>query len=126
MAMQTMHKAYKKCGAFICYNCIMDKNLLSEVIEVEKEIQRVCDLEKAKSREWLEQTRKEFEAGYALEEQSIAGSLQQSLEKAKRTAESRASDIVEEAAQMSERLAMLKSATLSRIVEKHISRIQPE
>jgi cell division septum initiation protein DivIVA len=103
----------------------MDKNFLSEVIEVEKEIQRRCDLEKVKSREWLEQARKEFEAGYALEEQSIAESLEQSVEEAKRTAESRASDIVKEAAQTAERLAMLKSETLSRIVEKHIRRIQP-
>lgn len=104
----------------------MDKNLLSEVIEVEKEIQKRCDLERAKSREWLEQTRNEFEAGYALEEQRIAESLQQSLEEAKMTAESRASDIVKEAAQTAERLAMLKSDTLSRIVEKHIRGIRKE
>jgi hypothetical protein len=103
----------------------MDKSLLSEVIEVEKEIQRRCDLERAKSREWLEQTRKEFEAGYALEELRIAESLQQSLEDAKRTAEIRASDIVKEAAQLSERFAMLKSETLSRIIEKYIRSIQP-
>ncbi len=29
-----------KAESFICYNCIMEKNFLSEVIEVEKEIQR--------------------------------------------------------------------------------------
>jgi vacuolar-type H+-ATPase subunit H len=104
----------------------MDRNLLSEVIEVEKDIQRRYDLEKARSREWLDRMRKEMEESYAREEQRIAQSLHQSLEEAKRTVECRASDIVQEAEQMAERLAAVRNDTLSRIVTKHVRRILPE
>jgi vacuolar-type H+-ATPase subunit H len=103
----------------------MDKDLLGEVIVVEKEIQKCIELEKVKSREWLEQTRKEFEEEVEREEKNLQESLRQAMEQAAKDAGAKAFDIVRQAELSAGRLAAVKNDTLSRIVEKHVRTILP-
>jgi hypothetical protein len=49
----------------------MEKDILSEVIEVEKEIQKCLEVEKAKSHDWLEKVKKESEEELVREERNI-------------------------------------------------------
>ena len=99
----------------------MEKDLLSEVIEVEKEIQKCLELEKAASREWLEQAKNEFEEDYIKQAKTIEGSLQLVIEEAKREAEASASSILAQATRTEAQVAAMDSAALSKIVKKHIS-----
>jgi vacuolar-type H+-ATPase subunit H len=103
----------------------MEKDLLGEVIEVEKEIQKCLELEKVKSGEWLEQTRKEFEEEVEREEKNLRESLQQAIEQATKDAGVKASDIVRQVERTAGRLTTLKNDTLSRIAEKHVRTILP-
>jgi vacuolar-type H+-ATPase subunit H len=103
----------------------MDKDLLGEVIVVEKEIQKCIELEKVKSREWLEQTRKEFEEEVEREEKNLRESLRQAMEQAAKDAGARAFDIVRQAERTAGRLTAVKNDTLLRIVEKHVRTILP-
>jgi vacuolar-type H+-ATPase subunit H len=103
----------------------MEKDLLSEVIEVEKELQKNLDLEKDKSREWLEQIRKEFEEGFTHEETSLAESLRRSLEVAKQDAEAKASDIANQSVQKILLITKINNEGLSKIIGRHLSRILP-
>jgi vacuolar-type H+-ATPase subunit H len=103
----------------------MEKDLLGEVIEAEKEIQKCLELEKVKSREWLEQTRKEFEEEVEREEKNLRESLRQAIEQAAKEAEAKASDIVRQAERTAGRLTAVKNDTLSRIVGTHVRTILP-
>jgi vacuolar-type H+-ATPase subunit H len=103
----------------------MKEDLLGEVIEAEKEIQKYIELEKVKSREWLEQTRKDFEEEVEREEMNLRHSLQQAIEQAAKDAVAKAADIVSQTERTAGRLAAVKNDTLSRIVEKHIRTILP-
>ena len=49
----------------------MERDILSQVIEAEKEIQHCLDLEKIKAREWLERVKKECEDEFTREEKNI-------------------------------------------------------
>ncbi len=103
----------------------MEKDILSQVIEAEKDIQQCLDREKVKTRAWLEQVKKECEEEYIREEQQIKASLERSMAEAAAEAEARAAGIVSKAAEETERLGRLEAATLSRIVAKQIRRILP-
>jgi len=108
-----------------CYNLRMEKDLLSEVIEVEKEIQKCLELEKVASREWLEQTKKEFEDEFAGNAKTVEGSLQQVIDDAQKAAEVNASAIVAQATRRAGLVQALNTETLSKIVQKHISALLP-
>ena len=103
----------------------MEKDILSEVIDVEREIQKCLDLEKIKSREWLEKVKKESEEELVLEEKKIREALNKAVENAQHEAESKAAAVVKKAAEEAERLKHLKNNTLLEIVERHINRILP-
>ncbi len=103
----------------------MEKDILSQVIEAEKEIQRCLDREKIKSREWLESVQKECEEEYVREERSIRESLERSMTEAAAEAATQAEAIVSRAGFQTERLGQLPDETLSRIVKKQIGRILP-
>ena len=108
-----------------CYNQSMDNNLLNEVVQAEKEIQKDLDLEKAKAREWLEHAIKESEAEFAREKQRSTDQLHRSMEEARRKAGLKASEVKEQASVNARRLENVSNEVLSQILEKHIGRVLP-
>lgn len=103
----------------------MEKDILSQVIGVEKEIQKCLESEKVKVREWLEGVKKEAEEEFFREELEIKQSLDQSLKEATRQSETAAAQILSEAADAAELLKRLKVETLTGIIERQIVRILP-
>ena len=103
----------------------MDKDILSEVIEVEKDIQKRLELEKEKACLWLEQARKDLKEEFAREEQNIAASLKRFTEEAKQDAEIKSAEILKEAMLKNSRFASVNNGTLTGIVEKHLCKILP-
>jgi len=103
----------------------MEKDILSEVIVVEKEIQERLELEQLRSRKWLENIRKESEEQLAREEKTIKDSLNKAIENAKKDAELKAEEIVERADAKAMLLANLNDETVGEIVGKQVARILP-
>ncbi|HTP04795.1 MAG TPA: hypothetical protein VMM54_06540 [Nitrospirota bacterium] len=103
----------------------MQKDILSEVIDVEKEIQKGLDVEKEKSHDWLEKVKKETEEELVREEKNIKESLNKSIEVAKKEAELKAVEIVKQTEARAQRLAKLNDQALVDIVGKQITRILP-
>ncbi|HUI67275.1 MAG TPA: hypothetical protein VL087_03610 [Nitrospirota bacterium] len=103
----------------------MQKDILSEVIEAEKEIQQRLEVEKAKSHDWLENVKKECEEKLLREEKDIKESLNKSIEVAKKEAELKAVEIVKQTEAKVERLAKVNDQTLVDVVGKQITRILP-
>ncbi len=103
----------------------MERDILSQVIEAEKDIQQFLDLEKIKAREWLERVKKECEEEFIREEKNIKESLEKSTAEAAREAGVKAAGTVSRAAAAAERLGRLQTETLSRIVAKQIAGILP-
>ena len=103
----------------------MERDILSQVIEAEKEIQQCLDLEKIKAREWLERVKKECEEEFIREEKNIKESLEKSTAEAAKEAEIKAAGTVSQASAAAERLAHIQDETLSMIVAKQISAILP-
>ena len=103
----------------------MERDILSQVIEAEKEIQHCLDLERIKAREWLERVKKECEEEFILEEKNIKESLAKATAEAAREAEVKAAGTVSRATAAAELLGRLQAETLSRIVAKKIVDILP-
>jgi vacuolar-type H+-ATPase subunit H len=103
----------------------MEKDVLSQVIEAEKEIQKCLESEKVKVRDWIEAVKKESEAVYLAEEQKIKESLDHSLAESARQAETKAGEIADAAGKSAERLGHLHPEILQRIVEKRLAKILP-
>ncbi len=103
----------------------MEKGILHEVIEVEKEMLRYIESEEVKLQKWLEQVKNESEKQLTLEEEKVRKSFLNFVKNAIHDAERKASDIVREAITQSDRLEKLDTGTLTRIVMKHINRILP-
>jgi hypothetical protein len=103
----------------------MERDILSQVIEAEKEIQQCLDLEKVKIREWLERVRKECEEEFIREEKNINASLKISAAEAAGEAEVKAAGIVRQATATADRLGRLQAEVLSNSIAKQINRILP-
>lgn len=103
----------------------MEKDILSQVIEAEKEIQHCIDREKIKAREWLERVKKECEEEFIREEKNIKESLERSTAEAAREAGGNAAGTVSRATADAERLGRLQAEVLSRIVAKQIAVVLP-
>jgi vacuolar-type H+-ATPase subunit H len=103
----------------------MEKDILSQVITAEKELQQCLDSEKVKAREWLELLKKECEEEFIREEQRIKELLEKSTADAVSTARAKAGGIVSQAAKEAERLERVPDETLSGLVAKQINRILP-
>lgn len=103
----------------------MDKDILNEVIEAEKDIQRCLEAEQARIAAWLEQVRLEAEAAVLREElnSEVDG---QTLEAAGKQASVAAQRIVDDAARDAKRLEGIDAAALTGIVMKRIPRILME
>jgi len=103
----------------------MERDILSQVIEAEKEIQQCLELEKIKVRGWLERVKKESEEEFIQEDKRIRESLEKSVAEATKEAEAEAAGIVSKATTTAERLEQLKPDTLSKIITKQIEKILP-
>lgn len=103
----------------------MEKDILSKVIEVEKEIQERLREEKEKAHEWLEGVKTEIERDTSLQEEQLRESYIRGKEDAKAEAEREAERIVKDAATLAERYRQISDETLEKIVEKHVVKILP-
>ncbi len=103
----------------------MEKDVLSQVIEAEKEIQKCLEAEKEKVREWIEAVQKESEEDFHVEERKIKEALDQSLAASAKDAEAKAGEITEDAVKRAAHLGQIGPETLQRIVEKRITKILP-
>src|SRR5574337_265278 len=100
----------------------MEKDVLSQVIEAEKEIQKCIEAEKLKAREWLDEVRKECEETFLLEEKKMRESVEQALDRASGQAEAEAAGILSRAASAAERLGQLKKENVTAIVQRYIAK----
>ncbi|MGD0886869.1 MAG: hypothetical protein ABSA46_18665 [Thermodesulfovibrionales bacterium] len=104
----------------------METNILSEVVAVEREIQRCIEIEKEKSREWIEKVKKESQEELLREQEKIHETLRNARDEARKKAESEAAVVVKDALVKVELLDRLKDETLTRIIEKRLIKILPE
>ncbi len=103
----------------------MEKDVLSQVIEAEKEIQKCIENEKLKAREWVDGVTKECDESFLREEKKIREYLQKELDHAAGQAEAEAAGIVSQAEGAAQRLKTVKKEILSAIIQRHIARILP-
>jgi vacuolar-type H+-ATPase subunit H len=101
----------------------MDKDILNEVIEAEKDIQQCIEQEQARLRDWLDGVKKDAAEAIARAERNDGESLGRALEDAKRDAEERAKQVVESAEARAARLKDLNDTVLTAIIMKRLPRI---
>ena len=104
----------------------MDKDILNEVIEAEKDIQQRLEAEQARIAAWLEQVRLEAEAAVLREERNSGEVNVRTLEAAGKRAAIAAQQVVDEAAREAKRLEGIDGTALAGIVMKRIPRILME
>jgi vacuolar-type H+-ATPase subunit H len=104
----------------------MDNDLLRDVIEKEKEIQRSLEQATLTAEQGLEARKKEIQEECAEKEKIIQNAFEQARERARYSAQDKASDIVKQAEQQAEWFGRVTDETLARIVANHISKILPE
>jgi vacuolar-type H+-ATPase subunit H len=104
----------------------MDKDILNEVIEAEKVIQHCIEGEQAKLRTWLDQVTRESSEAVVREENNDRELLTRALEDAKKSAEAKAKQVVNDAATRTLRIKELDDGTLTGIILKRIPRILME
>jgi len=103
----------------------MEDDILSKIVEVEKEIQERTEIEKNKAHEWLEKVKKDAETELATVEKELYESLNQELQDAKQHAEKKASEILLDAQTKAERIEKLSDEILKTVILKHIITILP-
>lgn len=103
----------------------MDDDVLSKVVEVEREIQQRLDIEKKMSRDWIEQVKKEAEERIAAEEKKLQEEMRELLHKAKLDAEKGAAVIMHDAQEEAARLRDISDELLKKVIRKHLSHILP-
>ena len=103
----------------------MEQDILSEVIETEKELQRCLEEERTKARKWLEAKMQEAAEEQGRSERELQADLDRALAEAETEAQVRAAAIAEEAQRVGERLLRIEDATLQGLVERKIGRILP-
>ena len=104
----------------------MDKDILNEVIEAEKNIQQCLETEQSRLALWLDQVRRDAEESVLVEERNNSETGVQAFEAAKKEAAARARQVVEEAEQQAKWLERIDDNTLTGIVMKRIPRILME
>ena len=104
----------------------MDTNVLSEVVAVEREIQRCIEIERVKSREWIEKIKEESQEELLREQEKIHETLRNARDEARKKAESEAAVVVKDALAKAEVIQKLKDEDLTRIIEKRLTKILPE
>jgi vacuolar-type H+-ATPase subunit H len=101
----------------------MDKDILNEVIEAEREIQQCIEQEQARLRAWLDEVKKEAAEAVARAEKNDGESLGRAIEDAKQHAEQQAKLAVAAAESRAARFKELDDAVLRAIIMKRLPRI---
>lgn len=103
----------------------MDKHILSDVIEVEKEIQKKLETEKRKASEWLEKVKDEAEKDFQKKRLKIEEELNDALKEIRLQAEKKSLDILEKTDALIKGLEGLDEELLKKIILGYIIRILP-
>lgn len=104
----------------------MERDVLDEVIEIEKEINGRLLAEKRKAVEWVDEVKKKAEEDILSEEERIKNLFEQAIKNAMLDAERKAQEIIADANEKAERLAAIDDALLIKTIRKHIVRILPK
>ncbi len=103
----------------------MEKDILSRVIEVEREIQEKLREEKRRTLEWIGEVKKEAEEQLAKEEERVKEFFRKTVDDTGAAAEREAAELLRDSALQGERLAGLGDDALTGVVLKYIWRIVP-
>lgn len=103
----------------------MGKDILTAIVEVEKEIEDLVAAEQSRAVERLAQLKRETEEEIKKEEEQLEASLQHALAAARADAEKKSAALVEAAAARTELLSRLDDRTLQEIIARHLNRIRP-
>jgi vacuolar-type H+-ATPase subunit H len=103
----------------------MEEDILSKVVEVEEEIKQRLEIERKKSRAWIDKMRNDAENEIIAAESGLKESLESVINNAKKNYEEKASKILKNANLKAERFEGLSNEILKGIIKKHISRILP-
>jgi len=103
----------------------MEKDILSEVIETEKDIQKCIEQETRKAKEWLEDVRKKAALELTQAEQEYTTALEQAMADAEKEAAARALAVRKDSELQADRMGKLDDHILKSILEKRIRRILP-
>lgn len=102
-----------------------EKDILSKVIAVEKEIQEKLMLEKERSLEWLEKVKRQAEESISKEEAGLHESFENAERNSGTDAEKKAAEMLEKANAEAERISGISDETLGRILMRHVAFILP-
>ncbi len=103
----------------------MGNDILSAIVEVEREIEERLGAEERMAGEMLDRLRSEQADGAQRDEERLAAEVRQAVAAAADEARERAAAIVREAVARAERLAGLDDEALERCIMKHLARIVP-
>ena len=103
----------------------MEDDILSKIVEVEKEIQKRLEIERNTTQEWLEKIKKDTEKELIMAEKELKESLNKAVQDAKSNAEKKASEYLLDAQTKAKRLEKLSDEILKTVILKHIIRILP-
>ncbi|MCL4457020.1 MAG: hypothetical protein M1147_07915 [Nitrospirae bacterium] len=103
----------------------MERDVLNEVIDVERDIRERLLAEKKKAGEWVDEVKKKAEKEILLEEERIKKLFEQAIKDARLNAEKKAHEIIADANEKAERLAAISDEFLIKTIRKHIIRILP-
>ena len=101
----------------------MDKDILNEVIEAERDIQQCIEQEQVRLRAWLDQVKKEAAEAVACAEKNDGESLGRAIGEAMKHAEKQAKQAVASAEARAVRFTDLDEAVLTAIIMKRLPRI---
>jgi vacuolar-type H+-ATPase subunit H len=103
----------------------MERDMLNEVIEVERDIHERLLAEKRKAGEWVDEVKKKAEKDILLEDERIKKLFEQAIKDARLDAEKKAHEVIVDANEKAERLAAISDEFLIKTIRKHIIRILP-
>jgi len=101
------------------------QDILAEVIRVEKEIHGRLEAEREKTKQWVEQVRREMDEKLLLTEKGLKETLEQTIQKVREDAMREASKILNDANSEVEKIKNFSDKTLKTLLIKHISRVLP-
>ncbi|MDH4031603.1 MAG: hypothetical protein OEU49_12200 [Chromatiales bacterium] len=104
----------------------MEQGTLEEVLEIEKEIEKLLDSETARAQRWLERRKKKIEKERQSAITELEASVARSKEVAKTTAEAKASRIIDRARSVACRVDAMGDDRLNQIIWEHMASILPE
>jgi vacuolar-type H+-ATPase subunit H len=101
-------------------------DILSTVIEVEREIQERLDGEKKNSREWLERVKAETELTIAREQERLAKASEESIAHAKEEAGRRVAERLAKAELDADRISRITDELLLSVAGRYLPRVLPK